>query len=197
MPGHLQPMSRRIISPRTLLAFVPAAALLVLARPVATHLALGLPLVLAGEALRIWACGYLQKNVVLTTAGPYRFVKNPLYVGTFLILSGLLWAAWSPRPPANRLGWLLPLFLGAFFLFYLPRKQRLEGERLRRRFGRSYDDYAAAVPAFIPRLTPYRARVRDDPSWSAALVARNSELETAAVVLLVSAWLVVRSVSAP
>ncbi len=190
-------MAAHSISPRTLLAFVPAAALLVLARPVTVHLAFGVPLVLGGEALRIWACGYLQKNVVLTTAGPYRFVKNPLYVGTFLILSGLLWAAWSPVPPANWLGWLLPLFLGAFFLFYLPRKQRLEGERLRKRFGKEYDEYSAAVPAFIPRLTPYRRTLPDDPRWSASLVRRNSELETAAVVLLVTMWLVLRSVPMP
>src|ERR1700693_1881606 len=79
----------------TLLA-MPAVALVAFGRPSAGSIALGLPLALAGEALRCWAVGYSGVTTrsgtvtapALVTAGPYAHVRNPLYAGNFLTALG-------------------------------------------------------------------------------------------------------------
>ncbi len=48
----------------------------------------GLAGVLGGLALRSWAAGFLIKNDRLTTEGPYAFARNPLYLGSFLMIVG-------------------------------------------------------------------------------------------------------------
>jgi protein-S-isoprenylcysteine O-methyltransferase Ste14 len=49
---------------------------------------LGCGLVFAGLAVRSWAAGVLRKTRELTTTGPYALIRNPLYIGSFLIMSG-------------------------------------------------------------------------------------------------------------
>jgi len=49
----------------------------------------GVPVSLAGLALRGWAAGCLAKNQRLATGGPYAYMRNPLYVGTLLVAAGL------------------------------------------------------------------------------------------------------------
>ena len=48
----------------------------------------GVTLVVAGLALRSWAVGILKKDAELATQGPYRLIRNPLYVGSFLMMFG-------------------------------------------------------------------------------------------------------------
>lgn len=80
--------------------------------------------------------------------GPYRFVRNPMYIGAWLLLTGL--ALWY-RSPAMLLFPLFPLLLAHLFV--------LVGEEpgLERRFGESYARYRAGVRRWLPRLHPYRA----------------------------------------
>lgn len=102
-------------------------------------------LVIAGEALRIWSAGNLRKEQVLTTGGPYRFIRNPLYLGSFLITVGFCLIAGS--------WWVWCLALGYFLLCYVP-VIRWEERILREKF-QDYADYARAVPAFYPTLRWY------------------------------------------
>src|SRR5690606_30753053 len=79
---------------------VPSGFLLVAAfawfsRPTPESLAWGLPVSLAGLALRTWAAGHLAKNERLATEGPYAHTRNPLYIGTSLVAAGLAIAARS------------------------------------------------------------------------------------------------------
>ncbi len=82
----------------------------------------------------------------LVARGPYRHVRNPMYVATAAVIigEGLLIA----RP-------ILPLaaiaYLGAMALLVL----RFEEPLLHKRFGASWDTYAAAVPGWVPRLSPW------------------------------------------
>ncbi len=173
MPASKKPTLRRIF------VYASGAIVFLLARPTPLFFGIGATLCVSGELLRIWACGHLRKNKVVVKSGPYAHVKNPLYLGTFLILIGMVLAASHPAPgsPSRYLLLLfLPFALGVFLLYYLPHKFRVEGERLRRRFGVEWDDYDRRVPDFVPSLFP---RVRDEGRFDAALVAENSEIGTA------------------
>ena len=52
-------------------------------------LAVGVILIIMGQAARFWGAGYLEKNVKLARGGPYRLVRHPLYFGSFLMGLGL------------------------------------------------------------------------------------------------------------
>lgn len=122
--------------------FVTAVASLWLAQPSWRSLAAGLPLMLAGLALRAWAAGHLAKNERLATAGPYAYVRNPLYLGSALLAAG---AAAAARHA------LVALMLAALFLLvYLPVIE-LEEQHLRKLFPQ-YDEYARRTPRLLPRL---------------------------------------------
>jgi len=140
------------------------------ARPTGMGVAVGSLFVIAGEAVRFWAAGHLLKTAELVTSGPYRYTRNPLYLGRILIFTGLCVMAELPYH-AN---WIL-LFLGyaIFFGYYLPRKERVEPARLQEVHGAAYEQYRRAVPALFPTLRPYH-----DPAasgWSSDRMLRNRE----------------------
>lgn len=134
-------------------AWLLVAAFLVLARPTGAGLGAGAVVAAVGLWLRAWAAGSLDKGSELATKGPYARTRNPLYVGSCLIGLGMCLTGGH---------WIWPaLFLGFFVSFYVP-TMRAEAAALEDRFGDRFVAYAAAVPAFIPRLTPYRSNVSDD-----------------------------------
>jgi protein-S-isoprenylcysteine O-methyltransferase Ste14 len=171
MSASKKPTWRRIV------VYLTALAVLTLASPTPQLFIVGSLLAVLGILLRVWACGHLRKNKAVIQSGPYAHVKNPLYLGTFLILSGGMLAASNPIDYTRYfLVMVLPFVLGLFFVYYLPRKFEVEGNRLRKRFGEEYDQYARAVPSFIPRLTPHKRTV---DRWNARLVLENSEVSAA------------------
>jgi protein-S-isoprenylcysteine O-methyltransferase Ste14 len=186
MPASKKPTLRRIS------VYACGALVFLLARPTPLLFGIGASLCVVGELLRIWACGHLRKNKAVIKSGPYRHVKNPLYLGTFLILVGVVLAASHPAPrsPSRYLLIVfLPFALGVFFLYYLPHKFRVESDRLRRRFGAEWDEYDRRVPDFLPSPLP---RTDDPGRFDAALVRENSEVSTAVLVALGLAVLAVR-----
>src|SRR3954462_789836 len=71
------------------LGFACGIAVLLLASPTKQSIVFGLPVAAAGELIRIWAAGHLNKSREVTRSGPYRFVAHPLYLGSSLIGAGL------------------------------------------------------------------------------------------------------------
>ncbi len=140
------------------------------ARPAWSSLLLALPFLVAGELMRLWGTGHLRKDKAVITSGPYAYLRDPLYLGTLTALTGLTLAA--------RVYEMLLLVWIVFFGYYLPYKQKREGDRLSRKFGEAYDDYRKAVKSLLPRLSPYRGPDRDH-RWSARLAYENSEFGTA------------------
>lgn len=142
----------------TLLA-VPAVSLACLGKPSRCAVTFGLPLALAGEALRCWAVGYSGVTTradhvtapALTTAGPYAYVRNPLYVGNFLTALGFTIAFTGGLAGPKRAG-LAALGLGTMLGVYAAIVP-LEETYLREKFGTAFDDYVARVPRLIPRTS--------------------------------------------
>jgi protein-S-isoprenylcysteine O-methyltransferase Ste14 len=180
------PFRRKNFGVRVLAPVAAAVAAVCAASPTPSTLALGVALGAGGEALRLWATGYLLKTDELTTAGPYAHLRHPLYAGTLLVGLGVLTAA-GPRVLA--IG--APLGLGFFFLYYLPRKERIESERLHARYGAAFDLYRKSVRALVPRLRPFEGR-DPDARWSFARVVDNDELGTALAVTVAFAALAAR-----
>src|SRR5208282_1280274 len=76
----------------------------------------GIGYIIAGALIRLWSNGYAIKNEKLTTSGPYAFVRNPLYLGTFLMAIGFVIVLKSQNPP---LEWMAGgLFILALSLMY-------------------------------------------------------------------------------
>ena len=121
-----------------------AAAFGWFSHPSIPSLTYGLPVSLLGLALRAWAAGHLAKDRQLTTSGPYRFLRNPLYIGTLLVALGLV--------IASRSAGLGLVFAAVFFLIYLPAIQ-LEEQHLNRLFP-DFAAYSAQVPALLPNFRP-------------------------------------------
>jgi protein-S-isoprenylcysteine O-methyltransferase Ste14 len=140
-----------------------------LSHPSARSLAWGLPIALAGLALRAWAAGCLAKDRQLSTSGPYAYTRNPLYLGTLIVAAGLA--------VASRNVWLGILFAAVFLLVYLPVIQ-LEQQHLRRLFP-DYAGYAERVPALLPRLTP--APVKNPHPFQLRLYLINREYQAGTV----------------
>jgi protein-S-isoprenylcysteine O-methyltransferase Ste14 len=106
-----------------------------------------------GAALYLW-CGWMFAVVGRGTPGPwdaprrvvadgpYRWVRNPIYLAAVLVVCGEAWLFLS-----------LPLLIYAgamailFHLFVIGYEERT----LRRRFGNAYLDYRRTVPRWLPR----------------------------------------------
>ena len=112
----------------------------------------GLALCLAGAALAIWSRWLLGSNwssVValkqdheLIEAGPYRYVRHPIYSGLLLLFLGnaLMVGDWR--------GLLAVAIVAASFW----RKLRVEEAWLTQRFGASYLEYMGRTRALVPGL---------------------------------------------
>ncbi len=102
----------------------------------------GLLLVLGGLSLRSWAAGFLIKNDQLTTTGPYALIRNPLYLGSFLMVAGYCLLL-NDRENI----WVLSIALA---FIYGP-KVRSEERWLSQRFPSEWAQYAARTWRFLPR----------------------------------------------
>jgi protein-S-isoprenylcysteine O-methyltransferase Ste14 len=176
---------------RLFLLYTMVAALLYFAQPTVASVAIGFGLVAGGEAIRWWAAGYLLKTVELVTNGPYRFTRNPLYLGRLLIFSGLCVMVNLPGGGSwivLGVGWVL------FFGIYLRRKERVEPARLRETHGEAYDRYFRAVPALFPTLRPYPAV--EGQRWTAARMRRNREYWMIVGLAAIAAYLLIRALEA-
>ena len=112
---------------------------------------LGISNLVLGAMLRIWAVSHPGRHTrsrtikapSLATAGPYAFVRNPIYLANFLIGLGLVVLAEAII--------LIPVYFIAFGLPY--RKIVHQEERfLRKKFGDDFRRYCENVPRWLPRL---------------------------------------------
>lgn len=135
-------LAARLARWRVPLGFAAAVATFALARPVWESLALGFAVAAAGESLRVWAAGHLEKSREVTRSGPYRWMRHPLYVGSAIIAAGVVIAARHPAVLA-----LTVLYVG----MTIPAAIYSEEAFLRRTFGDTYDRYTRSESEPMPR----------------------------------------------
>ena len=139
-----------LVRRRVTLGFAVAVAALLLARPTWRSWSAGLAVAIAGEALRIWAAGHLDKSREVTRSGPYRWTRHPLYVGSGIIALGVVVASRSA---------IVALIGAAYIGVTIPMAIRAEEAFLRRTFGATYDLYQRdEAPPMLRRFSLARAR---------------------------------------
>jgi protein-S-isoprenylcysteine O-methyltransferase Ste14 len=135
-------------------------------------LGFGAVLGLSGAWLRSWATSYLKSDVVhdavvrtegLVADGPYRHVRNPLYLGTQLLMCGMALAT-------SRLGALLLIVGGLVIHLRLIGR---EEAALATAQGEPFRAYCARVPRLVPSLTPRVPAAGRTPEWLQGVVGES------------------------
>ena len=135
-----------------LLALRIDASVALLVIPATSYNYLGIIPVLAGVVLRFWASWtifntgngtplYTRPAKALVTTGPYRLIRNPLYLGGFLIYLGIIIVI-----PSLFLAILGLIGLPITFIGIVRDEKGLETK-----FGEDYRRYKQRVPGWIPR----------------------------------------------
>jgi protein-S-isoprenylcysteine O-methyltransferase Ste14 len=135
---------------------------------------LGYICLMIGLGLRIWSTLYIgkRKSKELITDGPFSLCRNPLYLGTFIIVLGAGLALTNP---------LMTIFT---IIIYIPvhvLAARAEERHLTEIFGQQYEEYRRSTPAFLPAFKKYHSR--EEISVSIRAVKRVT-LDAALILLI-------------
>lgn len=133
--AHLQDARLGLIGP----AWIPAAGVVLMVLGLALALACVATFVLRGRGTP----APFDAPRAFVASGPYRWVRNPMYIGAFLALAG--YALCGGSFTALGLAFLMLLAAHLFVVFY-------EEPTLEARFGDSYRAYRRATRRWIPRL---------------------------------------------
>jgi protein-S-isoprenylcysteine O-methyltransferase Ste14 len=163
--------------------------LLVFSTPSVISFIIGFIITVGGEVLRFFSVGYTglttrSKNVqtdVLVTNGPYGYVRNPIYLGNFLLSLGVVVAADTFFP------WFIIIYivLFAFQYYYII---RFEEKFLSEKFGERYEEYKKHVPSFFPKVKKFSGGQTVTPNFRYAF---RSEQTTIGISLVLYTILVV------
>ena len=113
-------------------------------------------LISIGFGVTIWSASHFLKAKgtpvpfnppsTLVMTGPYKFVRNPMLTGVFLLLFGIGFAIKSPS--------LVVLFTPLFIFANVWEIKEIEEPELVRRLGEDYVAYKQKTPIFIPKMSP-------------------------------------------
>lgn len=151
-------------------------ALLYFAAPTPHTTVVGTLFIAGGEFLRIWAVGYAGASTRartlgaardLVTTGPYSYVRNPLYLGNFLLSFGVCLL--------SNVYWLVAVLVIGYFCQYLP-IIALEETYLLESCGSVYQAYREQVPRFLPQFRPYLNPSDHDFSFARAIKSEKRTL---------------------
>jgi protein-S-isoprenylcysteine O-methyltransferase Ste14 len=170
-------------------------AMVLFAIPNHLGMLIGFVIALLGESLRFWGVAYAGSLTRVTgsvgapevvVAGPFAYVRNPLYLGNVLMYCGV-------GVMANALSPWLVLAALVYFAFQYGMIVSLEEDFLEKEFGEQYLEFKKNVPRFLPRLRPFRtpAQEHQKPDWSEGLRSERRTLQALSivVVLLLLIWM--------
>ncbi len=143
-----------------------------------------------GMVLRIWGAAYPGPCTVsartmragefesdLRMGGPYRYVRNPLYLGTWFMIAAIAFL----MPPTGA------LFAVPVVTIFLLRLILAEESFLASRLGAPYQQYLHAVPRLFPRLRSPLPRTVSNPRWSIAVLSELNPISVF-ITLAVLSW---------
>ncbi|MFO7839543.1 MAG: isoprenylcysteine carboxylmethyltransferase family protein [Desulfosalsimonadaceae bacterium] len=133
-----------------------AALLLVLTRLDPRWFLPGLLVSVLGELFQVWCFATIKTQKKLTREGPYMFMRNPMYIGRFFLLFGMLMMTGNP--------WIPGVFVLLYY-FYMTNRVRREEEKLQQIFGADYDAYCQSVNRYLPTLSAFRPEKLTAVSW--------------------------------
>jgi protein-S-isoprenylcysteine O-methyltransferase Ste14 len=154
------------------LGFAGAAVAFWFAQPTPVSVVVGMGVAAVGELIRLWAAGHIDKGREITTSGPYRHVRHPLYAGSAIMGVGFMMAARS-LPAAI----VVSVYLGVV----LVSTARAEEAVLDARFGGEYSAYREG------RAAP------SDRAFSLARVIANREYRAVIGLVVACGLLYLRS----
>jgi len=137
-----------------------------------TVFAVGALFCIGAAALRTWGTAYLNPEVMvdarmhttrLVADGPYRYVRNPLYLGNVFLAVGF-------GLMASRIGFVV-LMIG--MILYSYRLILREEAGILASQGESYGAYCAAVPRLFPSLAPRLPASGAKPKWAEGLLGET------------------------
>jgi hypothetical protein len=128
-----------------------------------------------GASLRYWASGFLRKDTRPAVGGPYAWVRNPLYLGTYLMALGT-----AASIHAYVLLLVMSVVFGGLYHFIILDEET----KLKVIFNKPYLKYLELVPRFIPfripRFQDLQTEVNPDPEahhFSHTLATKNKAYE--------------------
>ena len=151
-----------LVRRRVALGGLAVLVALVFGKPTWPRWAIGLAIACVGEALRVWAAGHLEKNREVTTSGPYRYMRHPLYNGSGIIAIGAMLAAHN---------FFVTLLALAYITTTVPAAMRAEEAHLRSTFGDLYDRYTRAEAPGVERTFSFERAMRNKEYRALAGVA--------------------------
>tara|TARA_Y100000768_G_C23873849_1_gene631777 strand:- start:476 stop:1051 length:576 start_codon:yes stop_codon:yes gene_type:complete len=169
-----------------------ALSIIYFAQPYNQYILFGAITLLLGEGIRMWSVSYAggetrTTNVgapSLCTAGPYGFVRNPIYVGNMLMYLGIVIIAGSPNLA------LMIITTMTFFLIQYSLIISLEEEKLLELFGEEYNIYRKNVRSIIPRI--YRWKTNDNRSPLPIIKLIKTEKRTLQNVMFILTLIIIR-----
>ncbi|MDZ7831185.1 MAG: isoprenylcysteine carboxylmethyltransferase family protein [Desulfobacterales bacterium] len=103
----------------------------------------GLIVSILGEIIQVWCFSTIKTQKQLTRIGPYMFVRNPMYIGRFFLIFGILMMTGNI--------WILIAYTILYY-FYMVNRVRREEKKLSEIFGADYEKYCQTVNRYIPSL---------------------------------------------
>ena len=158
-------------------------------RPALIDTLVAAPIVALGSAMRVWARSYLLRGTNtrrvharrLVVVGPYRRLRNPLYVGNMAIAAGLALAFAGPIA-----GGAMLLLLFALYSIVV----RSEESILRTAFPERYGEIAASVPRWLPRWRPIPlGEASEPPQFLPALRSEAQRIAGASCAWAIALWI--------
>ena len=129
----------------------------------------GMIILLTGTYVRMGSRGYKKaysgRGAELVMGGPYSLVRNPMYLGTFLMGTGFILILWP--------WWSLPIFAGLFYLRF-QRQIAKEEAHLSKLFGKNYQEYLQKTSPMFPDIKKLRKmKINEIFPWKLAWTTKE------------------------